>query len=179
MRVLGVDPGSQATGYGIIDLDDGEERIVAWAVLRLDASDSHPLRLKQIYDGLMEVVDEHAPDVCAVEMPVYAQNAQSMLKLGRAQAAAILVAMNREISVSQYTPKEIKKSVTGNGNASKRQVGYMVEAMLDLEGAPGEDAADALAVALCHAHRSEERASGTHRNWESFVDANPDRSTPQ
>lgn len=179
MRVLGIDPGSLATGYGIVDLEDGEERIVVSEILRLDGSDGHPLRLKKIYDGLLEVVEEYHPDYCAVEMPVYAKNAQSMLKLGRAQAAAILVAMNREIPVSQYTPKEIKKSVTGNGNASKRQVGYMVKAMLELEVTPAEDASDALAVALCHAHRSEERATETHRDWKSFVDANPDRSSPQ
>lgn len=179
MRVLGIDPGSRATGYGIIDADGDAETVVDCAVIRLDTDDGHPMRLKQIYDGLIAVIEEHAPDICVVEMPVYAKNAQSMLKLGRAQAAAILVAMNRQVPVAQYTPKEIKKSVTGNGNASKRQVGYMVRAMLELDREPAEDAADALAVALCHAHRSEERSSGTHRDWSSFVDANPDRTTPQ
>ncbi|MEM8600297.1 MAG: crossover junction endodeoxyribonuclease RuvC, partial [Bacteroidota bacterium] len=105
----------------------------------------------------------------------YGQNAQSMLKLGRAQAAVMLAAMHRELPVTQYTPKEVKKSVTGNGNASKQQVWFMVKSLLALTESRGLDASDALAVALCHGHRVHQGPTGTFKNWKSFVEANQDR----
>lgn len=175
MIILGIDPGSRATGYGLIEAEGREESIIAYDVIDVTDADNHPLRLKRIYDRLLEVIDEHHPDQFAVEMPVYAKNAQSMLKLGRAQAAAVLAALNREVSVTEYTPKEVKKSVTGNGNASKKQVWYMVQAMLELTDERGTDASDALAVALCHAHRLGENTRDNHKDWESFIQANPDR----
>lgn len=183
MVILGIDPGSRAAGYGLLEIEDegGEQRVLGYGVLRFDASDSHQLRLKQIYDRLMEVVEAHPPDECAVEMPVYGRNPQSMLKLGRAQAAAMLVALNRGIPVTEYTPKEVKKSVTGNGNASKQQVAFMVRSVLEVgkEAAMGLDASDALAVGLCHAHRLAGGGAGAkakkHGGWASFVRANPGR----
>jgi crossover junction endodeoxyribonuclease RuvC len=175
MIILGIDPGSRATGYGLIEVDGRHEEIITYDVIDVTDTDNHPLRLKRIYDRLLEVIEETCPDEFAVEMPVYAKNAQSMLKLGRAQAAAVLAALNREVAITEYTPKEIKKSVTGNGNASKKQVWYMVKAMLDLTDERGNDASDALAVALCHAHRLGSSTADNHRDWESFIQANPDR----
>ena len=178
MIVLGIDPGSRHTGYGVVEVQGSVERVLDYGVLHLDATGSHQLRLKQIYDRLEALVEQHLPDECAVEMPVYGRNPQSMLKLGRAQAAAMLVALNREIPVTQYTPKEVKKSVTGNGNASKEQVWYMVRAILGITDADpklGLDASDALAVGLCHAHRLSHGATRRHKNWASFARANPDR----
>lgn len=177
MIVLGIDPGSRHTGYGVLDIEGGQERLVEFSVLHLDAHGSHQLRLKQIYDRLSGVIRRHLPDECAIEMPIYGQNPQSMLKLGRAQAAAMLVALNHQIPVTQYTPKEVKKSVTGNGNASKEQVRFMVKSLLTIDAREevGLDAADALAVALCHVHRLSHGATEKFKNWESFVRANPSR----
>ncbi len=176
MRILGIDPGSLFTGYAVVDVQGAEEQLVDCGTLRLNSDDAHQLRLRVIYEHIEALLEEHAPDACAVEMPVYGQNPQSMLKLGRAQAAAVLPALNRTIPVSEYTPKAVKKSVTGNGNASKQQVAYMVCAMLSMEtGSVGLDTSDAIAVALCHAHRHVNDAPQRHTSWKSFLQANPDR----
>lgn len=180
MIILGVDPGSRFTGYGLVEVERGCERVIEFGVLRLDGEESHALRLKHIYDRLMAVVQRCPPDECAVEMPVYGKNPQSMLKLGRAQAAAMLVVLNRQIPVTQYSPKEVKKSVTGNGNASKEQVWYMVRSLLeitDLDGPLATDASDALAVSLCHAHRLNGKTEKTrYRDWSGFLRENPERA---
>ena len=178
MIVLGIDPGSQYTGYGVITCDGSGERALEYGVLRLDRHDEHPLRLKKIYDEITAIAARVCPDECAIEMPVYGSNPQSMLKLGRAQAAAMMAILNREIPVTEYTPKQVKKAVTGRGNASKEQVRYMVRAILSIKDANDSkameaDASDALAIGLCHAHR---RAKGETRrpaSWKSFLRANP------
>ncbi len=177
MIILGIDPGSRYTGYGVIEIIKEEERLVECGVLRLDRTPDHHLRLKEIYDQLTTVIERCVPDECAVEMPVYGRNPQSILKLGRAQAAAILAALNRQVPVAQYTPKEVKKSVTGNGSASKQQVWYMVRSMLRIaeEEQMSLDTTDALAVGLCHAHRGAVESRSKFQNWESFVRDNPDR----
>lgn len=178
MVVLGVDPGSRHTGYGVIQVAGSKETILEYGVLNLDLHQSHQWRLKRIYDRLTKIIERCLPDECAIEMPVYGKNAQSMLKLGRAQASAMLAALNRGIPVTEYTPKEVKKSVTGNGNASKEQVWYMVRAILSIEDTDpkmGLDASDAIAIALCHAHRRTQGITTPHKNWSSFVKANPDR----
>ncbi|MFV1979696.1 MAG: crossover junction endodeoxyribonuclease RuvC, partial [Rhodothermia bacterium] len=153
MIVLGIDPGSRATGYGAIEIVGSEQRVLAYGVLKLADAAGPAIRLARIHEGLLEILDQTKPDTCAIEMPVYAQNAQSMLKLGRAQAAAMLAAMNRQVPIVEYTPKEIKKSVTGNGNASKEQVWFMVQKILSINENRGLDASDALAISLCHSHR--------------------------
>lgn len=177
MIILGVDPGSRAAGFGVLEIEGKQEVLLTCGTLRFDGSDSHQLRLKQIYERVEALIREHRPDEVAVEMPVYGKNPQSMLKLGRAQAAAMLAALNREIPVTEYTPKEVKKSVTGNGNASKQQVQFMVRSMLEVAKSEemSLDASDALAVALCHAHRATEGQAERHKGWGSFVEANPDR----
>ncbi len=176
MIILAVDPGSRATGYGLIDHHDGDERLVAFDTIRLGNIEAHSARLKEIYDRLFRVIKTHSPDEFAIEMPVYGQNPQSMLKLGRAQAAAMMAALNHDLSVAQYTPKEVKKSVTGNGNASKKQVRFMIQSILSTEEADfTHDAADALAIALCHGNRDAHGDSQSYTGWSSFVDANPDR----
>ena len=178
MIILGIDPGSRVTGYGVVDASGSDETPVAFGTIRLDTTDSHPDRLKEIYDALTDVISEYEPDALAIEMPVYGKNPQSMLKLGRAQASAMLAALNQEMSVAQYTPKEVKKSVTGNGNASKKQVKYMVRTILSIqENASGftHDSADALAVALCHSNRGAHGETESYTGWDSFVAANPDR----
>jgi crossover junction endodeoxyribonuclease RuvC len=175
--VLGIDPGSRAMGYGLVDAAGRHERALDFGVLRLDGEDDHPTRLKIIFDHVAGLVRQHTPTACAIEMPVYGRNPQSMLKLGRAQAAAMLAAMNAGLEVAQYTPAEVKKSVTGNGGASKEQVGFMVRSILNLDrdASLPHDAADALAIALCHGNRQAHGARDHYTGWASFVDANPDR----
>ena len=178
MIILGIDPGSNATGYGVVEADGSTERAHAKGVVRLSSDTAHIDRLKQIYDEVAALIDAHAPEVLAIEMPVYGKNPQSMLKLGRAQAAAMMAGLNNDLDVVQYTPKEVKKSVTGNGNASKQQVRYMIHAILEIDGAATDialDASDALAIALCHTNRRSHGATEQYSGWGSFVDANPDR----
>jgi crossover junction endodeoxyribonuclease RuvC len=180
MLVLGIDPGSRHTGYGLIEVTDDGEAVEEYGVLHLDSLDTHQLRLKHIYSRVLHLIERTMPDECAIEMPVYGRNPQSMLKLGRAQAAAMLPLLNRGLPVTEYTPKEVKKAVTGNGNASKKQVWYMVRSILTItpdDPELGLDASDALAVALCHAHRHTGAGdAGPHYSgWSSFVRANPDR----
>ncbi len=176
MTILGVDPGSRATGYGLVTHDGGDEHFVTADTIRLGSTDDHPARLKQIYDALVDVIDTHEPDALSIEMPVYGQNPQSMLKLGRAQAAAMMAGLNRDVPVAQYTPKEVKKSVTGNGNASKTQVQFMIDSILGTDDVDlSHDAADALAIALCHGNRDAHDDGPSYTGWASFVESNPDR----
>ena len=175
--VLGIDPGSRITGYGLIEISGDTERVIHHGVIRIDIADNHQLRLSRIYRELCAVIEEHLPDLCAVEMPVYGKNPQSMLKLGRVQAAAMLAALNHGIPVVEYAPKEVKRAVTGNGNATKDQVRFMVRSLLKMdEGAELRlDASDALAVGLCHAQRSRMPRVKSRGNWSQFVRENPGR----
>ncbi len=152
MRILGIDPGSRITGFGIVNvLRNGKVQYVASGCVRvgkglLDA------RLKTIYDGVVEIIRAYQPTAIAIEKVFLAHNADSALKLGQARGAAITASANHEISVAEYTARQIKRAVVGKGAADKRQVQHMVKALLDLSGAPQADAADALACAICHAH---------------------------
>ncbi|MEM1268819.1 MAG: crossover junction endodeoxyribonuclease RuvC [Bacteroidota bacterium] len=176
MIILGIDPGSRKMGYGVVEVIGPRHRLIDYGTYRLPSSAEHVFRLKLIFDRVTELLVETKPDECAVEMPVYGENPQSMLKLGRAQAAAILASIQRQVPVTEYTPKEVKKAVTGKGNAAKEQVAYMVKSMLSFSEDRGDDATDALAVALCHAHRfNNPAAPSKHKNWADFIDANPNR----
>jgi len=178
MIVLGIDPGSRITGYGVIVVEGNKERLVEYGALILDLQAHHHLRLKQIYDRMEKVIDRCMPDACAIEMPVYGRNPQSMLKLGRAQAVAMMAALNRQIPVVEYKPKEVKKAVTGVGNATKEQMWLMIRSILQIEESRPKDtldASDALAVALCHAHRFHDGDTGQYKNWDSFLREHPDR----
>ena len=176
MIVLGVDPGTRAAGLGVIEVEGRRERALDYGVVTMPARDDHTLRLRTLYDAVVETIDRLHPDECAVEMPFYGKNAQSMLKLGRAQAAVMLAAMHREVPVAQYAPTEIKKSVVGSGGASKEQVWFMVKQQLGLTEDRGLDASDALATALCHARRATSGpAAGAPKDWAAFIAANPGR----
>lgn len=182
MIVLGIDPGSRHTGYGVVQVEGSREVVIEYGILHLDSQSSHQARLQRIYTRIDQVVERCLPDACAIEMPVYGRDPQAMLKLGRAQAAAMLAVLNREVPVVEYLPKEVKKSVTGNGNASKEQVWFMVKSILSIDDAEhplGLDASDALAVALCHAHRLARGPANPYTNWSSFIAANPDRVSPR
>lgn len=149
--ILGIDPGSRKTGFGIINTVAGRHEYVASGVIRL-TDDSLPERLKVIYHSLCEVIEEYCPQQAAIEQVFMAKNAGSALKLGQARGAAIVAAVSHDLPVAEYEAKKIKQSVVGNGGADKIQVQHMVKQLLRLSGTPQEDAADALAVALCHAN---------------------------
>ena len=150
--ILGVDPGSRKTGYGIIDFLGGKASYVASGVIRMDAAYTLPERLKCIFEGLREVIEHYQPQEFAIEQVFMATNPSAALKLGQARGAAIVAACSCSLPVSEYEARKVKQAVVGTGAANKAQVQHMVKALLNLSGTPQEDAADALAVALCHAN---------------------------
>ena len=150
MRVLGVDPGSRVTGYGLIDDDGGHVTYVASGCIRSDTGDDFSARLVDIFHGIDTVIGEYAPDEIAVEEVFVAKNPSSALKLGQARGVAIAAAAAHDIAVVGYPARQVKLAVVGTGGATKDQVQYMVRTALALSDAPATDAADALAVALCH-----------------------------
>ena len=152
-RILGIDPGSQRTGVGIIDTDAvGNLRHVFHCAVSLLDNETFPLRLKQIFDELCGLIDEHRPDEVAIERVFMARNPDSALKLGQARGAAICAVVHKGLSVAEYAPKEIKQAVVGRGAADKAQIQHMVGVLLNISQKLQADAADALAVALTHAH---------------------------
>ncbi len=150
-RILGIDPGSRITGFGIIERDGNRVVYVESGCIRAGDGDFAG-RLKTIYDGLRDIVAIYTPGQVAIEQVFMHRNPDSALKLGQARGAAICAVMSMGLSISEYTPAEIKQATVGKGNAAKEQVQHMVQALLKLPGTPQADAADALAVALCHNH---------------------------
>jgi crossover junction endodeoxyribonuclease RuvC len=157
MRVIGIDPGSRITGYGVIERAGSRLRHVASGCLRLPLDGGVSGRLAALYDGLARVLEEMAPAEAAVEKVFFARNAQSALTLGHARGVAMLSLVRHGIPVAEYSALEIKQAVVGRGRAEKTQVQHMVRALLGLTRAPQADAADALACAICHLHLSESR----------------------
>jgi len=153
IRILGIDPGSQRTGIGVIDVaPDGRTVHVFHTAVNLLGNDTFHLRLKQIFEAVSEIIDTHAPAEVAIERVFMARNPDSALKLGQARGAAICAAVCRGLALSEYAPKEIKQAVVGGGGADKSQVQHMVGVLLGVPGKLQADAADALAIALTHAH---------------------------
>lgn len=152
MRVLGIDPGSRITGYGIIEKIGNRFTHVDNGAIFTDSHDEFALRLQKIYRGLTAVIEEYRPDAMAVEQVFLARNAQSALKLGQARGAAIVAGVNAILPVAEYTAMQVKQAVVGYGHAGKDQVQQMVKALLGLPEIAQADASDALAVAICHAN---------------------------
>lgn len=150
-RILGIDPGSRATGYGVVDTDGQRSRAVHFGVIRVSADQPLARRLAALHTGIVAVIEEYAPDEAAVEDIFVAKNVRSALVLGHARGV-LLLAAGRQCEVHEYTARTVKKAVAGYGQADKQQVGHMVKTLLGLAKVPAQDAADALAVALCHAH---------------------------
>lgn len=175
--ILGIDPGTNIMGYGLISIQNKEISLLAMGAIRLDKVGDHNLRLKKIYERIHYLIDEFKVDEAAIEAPFYGKNAQSMLKLGRAQGVAMAAALTKDVPIKEYMPKKIKKSITGRGSASKEQVAAMLKSMVHFEESPKSlDATDALAVAICHYYQNG-KPSGTksYSNWESYLKNNPDR----
>jgi crossover junction endodeoxyribonuclease RuvC len=152
-RILGIDPGSRITGYGLIELDRGQMHYVACGTIRTNQKLPFAHRLNEIFEGLNEVIQMHRPAVAAVEDVFLATNPRSALKLGHARGAAVVAAMQNGLLVYDYSPRQVKQAVVGYGQAEKGQVQHMIKVLLGLAAAPSPDAADALAVAICHANQ--------------------------
>ena len=151
-RILGIDPGSRLTGFGVIDFDGGKALYVASGTVK-SVDGAFADRLRQIFESIGSIVDEYRPDIVAVESVFMHKNAASALKLGHARSAAICATFAQGVEIHEYAPREIKQAVVGTGAATKEQIQHMVVSILTLDGTPAEDAADALATALCHGHQ--------------------------
>ncbi len=177
--ILGIDPGTQVMGYGLLRMRGATvEETLAFGVLNLTRYDDHAEKLHRIFQRIVEILDGFKPDAVAIEAPFFGKNVQSMLKLGRAQGVAIAAAMHRGIPVTEYSPRKVKQSVTGNGNASKEQVMAMVERLLGVNlKAEQFDATDGLAVALCHGyqHGPGRMPVTKTKGWDAFLKQNPER----
>lgn len=175
--ILGIDPGTTVMGYGLLLIEGKKYKVLQYGVIHLKKYETHELKLKKIFERVTSIIDEFLPDTVALEAPFYGVNVQSMLKLGRAQGVAMAAALARDIPITEYSPKKVKQSVTGNGNASKEQVAAMLMTLLNIDELPKLlDATDALAVALCHHfHEGRMQTRGRNEGWKSFIEENPDR----
>jgi crossover junction endodeoxyribonuclease RuvC len=156
VRILGIDPGSQVTGFGVIDWCDGDAKYVASGAIRTRGEAFSP-RLRQIFDGVVELVRRYEPREVAIERVFMHRNADSALKLGQARGAAICAAYAATADLFEYAPREVKLAIVGQGGAQKEQVQLMVRTLLRLQGELGADAADAIGLALCHAYTRSSR----------------------
>lgn len=175
--ILGIDPGTNIMGYGVILTTGKKYKLLQYGVIHLKKYETHELKLKKIFERITAILEEFMPDSVALEAPFFGVNVQSMLKLGRAQGVAMAAALVRDIPITEYSPKKVKQSVTGNGNASKEQVAAMLQTLFSLTELPKMlDATDALAVALCHHfHDGRIQTKGRNAGWKSFIEENPDR----
>jgi crossover junction endodeoxyribonuclease RuvC len=175
--ILGIDPGTNIMGYGLIAVNAKKPKLISLGVIHLGKLDDHALKLKTIFEKTISLIDQYNPDDLAIEAPFFGKNIQSMLKLGRAQGVAMAAALYRTIPIFEYSPKKIKQSITGNGNASKEQVAAMLQTLLSFKETPEYlDATDGLAAAMCH-HFQKGSVAGEKQfsGWGSFVAANPAR----
>ncbi len=178
MITLGIDPGTLFTGYGLVEKNGNVFRARDYGVIVTNAKDDMPKRLKQIYDALASVIEHHRPAKVSLETAFFGKNVQSALKLGQVRGAVMVLVMNYGLPISEHAPREVKKAVTGNGNAAKEQVEFMVKKLLTLHDAKVRaDAFDALAIALADAflqtHAVPPPPSRKAKDWKGFLEANP------
>jgi len=176
--ILGIDPGTIIMGYGLVHIKNNKPELLATGVVKLDKLDDHALRLQKIFERTIAIIEEYKPDELAIEAPFYGKNVQSMLKLGRAQGVAIAAALSKKIPITEYSPKKIKMSITGNGNASKEQVAAMLQQLLKFKNTSQHlDATDALGAAMCHYYQNSKvaGASKSYTGWKAFLADNPKR----
>lgn len=173
--ILGIDPGTNIMGYGIIKAKGNQYSVIQYGVLHLGKYKDHALKLEKIFLRISHIIEEYAPDEVALEAPFFGKNVQSMLKLGKAQGVAMAAALQHQIPVTEYAPKKVKQSVTGKGTATKEQVADMLGRLLKLKELPKLlDATDALAVALTHHFQGGNNESKA-KSWKSFLSNNPGR----
>ncbi len=177
--ILGIDPGTNVMGFGVVKATGAKVQVLHLDVLKLRTNMSQTLKLKSIFDFCLSLTEQYLPDEMAVEAPFYGKNVQSMLKLGRAQGVIMAAALHRNIPIEEYSPRKIKQSITGNGNASKEQVAVLLEKIFaqSLQGTY-LDATDGLAVALCHHYQSESshlRNPQKAGSWSAYLRQNPEK----
>ncbi len=175
--ILGIDPGSNIMGYGVIKIVKNKVQIVAIGVIKTDGFSGHYQKLSHIFNRTLYLVDEYKPDETALEAPFFGKNVQSMLKLGRAQGVAMAASLYRGIPIYEYAPLRIKQAITGNGSATKEQVAYFLRQMFKLEITPSDlDATDGLATAVCHYLQMKNPIGDSSiKNWAEFIRKNPGR----
>jgi crossover junction endodeoxyribonuclease RuvC len=176
--ILGIDPGTVVMGYGVIHVTNKTPKLLSLGVIKLNKLEDMADRLKHIFDRTVAIIDEYKPDELAIEAPFFGKNVQSMLKLGRAQGVCIAAGLSRSVPMTEYSPKKIKQSLTGNGNASKEQVAAMLQHQFKFTELPKYlDATDALAAAICHFYQRNTVSSGkkSYSGWDSFVKDNADK----
>jgi crossover junction endodeoxyribonuclease RuvC len=176
--ILGIDPGTTITGYGVIRATPAGPELITIGAIELSRFGDHYLKLKHIFERTAGIIDEYHPDELAIEAPFYGKNVQSMLKLGRAQGAAIAAALSRSVPIFEYAPRKIKMSITGRGAASKEQVAGMLMHILNFSRQELKlDATDGLAAALCHFYQtgSPKQNSGQYNTWRDYISKNPKR----
>ncbi|MCX7862522.1 MAG: crossover junction endodeoxyribonuclease RuvC [Bacteroidales bacterium] len=174
--ILGIDPGTQIMGYGIINMLSGKLSCVAFGVIELKKINDPYQKLNYIFERTSMLIKEYKPQEMAIEAPFYGKNVQSMLKLGRAQGVAIASALSFQLPVFEYSPRKIKQSITGNGNASKEQMAVILQHLLKFSEIPRLlDATDALAVAVCHSFQKNNITNKKIQTWDEFLKNNKDR----
>jgi crossover junction endodeoxyribonuclease RuvC len=179
--ILGIDPGTAVMGYGLVIEKGPKIELMSLGVVKMEKIDDHMLKLQRIFEKTVALIDNYKPDCLAIEAPFYGKNIQVMLKLGRAQGMAIAAALSRNIEITEYAPRKIKQSITGNGNATKEQVAAMLQRLLNFKETPEFlDATDGLAVAVCHSFQrmpvsSSGKANKSYSGWETFVKDNSSR----
>ncbi len=174
---MGIDPGTNIMGYGLILVRGNALSLVNMGVLKLGKLPNQALKLKRIFESSLHLIDEYKPDELALEAPFYGKNVQSMLKLGRAQGVAMAAGLYRDIPIFEYSPKKIKQSITGNGSASKEQVAAMITKLVKIQETPEYlDITDALAVAVCHYfQKGAVSDTKSYSGWSAFVKSNPNK----
>ena len=175
--ILGIDPGTIVMGYGVLSINGRKADLETMGVLKLDRYEDHYVRLRRIYERVISLIDQYHPDEMAIEAPFFGKNIQSMLKLGRAQGAAIAAALNRDVPIFEYAPLKIKMAITGNGQAAKEQVAGMLQHILripDEQMLPQLDATDGLAAAYCHyLQTNRPMPEKVYTGWKDFIAKNP------
>jgi len=177
MIVLGIDPGTTIMGFALIEIQNKKVELLTMGVVKLSKFPDHYSKLKRIFEKTLGLIEHYHPEVLAVEAPFYGKNPQSMLKLGRAQGVVVAASLSQSLAVFEYSPRKIKQSITGNGNASKEQVAAMLKNMNLIINDPSYlDATDALAVAVCHHLQNKINVTETKYNsWEKFLSENKER----
>ena len=177
IRILGIDPGTAVTGFGLVQIAGKTPSILNMGVLRPGKFDDHYQRLKYLHERILSLIDDFKPDVMALEAPFYGKNVQSMLKLGRAQGVMMAAGLYRSLPIFEYAPLLVKQSITGMGRASKEQVAYFLQNTYHLKELPKElDATDAVAVAICHyLQQLKPTQTKAYRDWNEFLRKNPGR----
>ncbi|NOY95139.1 MAG: crossover junction endodeoxyribonuclease RuvC [Chlorobi bacterium] len=175
LKILGIDPGTRVTGYGLVEIRSNKPVILNTGVIRPGKFDDHYQRLKYLHERALHIIDQYKPDVMALEAPFYGKNVQSMLKLGRAQGVIMAAGLYRSLTIYEYAPLLVKQSITGMGRASKEQVAYFLKQLFDLDEIPKDlDVSDSVAVAICHfLQQNKPAGKKEYRNWNDYIKKNP------